>query len=111
MIQLTDEVKKDKDGKEIDDSMYLVGFDSNNLALARGTKEDKKTGKIVPRQILNYFGCVETALKRSIDYAVKGSLKDSSSVLELKTMHTLIHDIYDATEGLQSAYKKGALNE
>lgn len=68
MIQLTKETKtvdkettKSKIGDTIDYSLYLVRVDSNNLALKRGDR------------IENYFGDVRTALKRSLNYAIKGS--------------------------------------
>ncbi len=91
MIKLSDETKvikvktkKHEVGDIVDNSVYLVGFDSNNLALKRGTR------------ILNYFGDVQTALKRSLDYIVKGSNKEvtlhriESQIIEL---HKAIEEI------------------
>ncbi len=68
MIKLTDEyrvvktkTKYNNVGDKVDDSLYLVRIDDNNLAIKRGDK------------VLNYFGCVRTALYRSLNYAIKGS--------------------------------------
>ena len=68
MIKLTDETKivtkaskNYKVGDVVDNSLYLVRVDSNNLALKRGDT------------IENYFGDVRTALYRSLNYALKGS--------------------------------------
>ena len=68
MIKLTDETKivtkaskNYKVGDVVDNSLYLVRVDSNNLALKRGDT------------IENYLGNVRTALYRSLNYALKGS--------------------------------------
>lgn len=71
MIKLTDETRIVKDsstlkdktliGTEVDDSLYLVRIDKHNLALRRGGNVE------------GYFGDVRTALKRSLNYAIKGS--------------------------------------
>ena len=68
MIKLTDEyrvvkikTKHNNVGDKVDDSLYLVRIDDNNLGIKRGGK------------VLGYFGCVRTALYRSLNYAIKGS--------------------------------------
>ena len=92
MVKLTDEKRVvDKDSKHlkkgdiVDDSVYLVRIDNNNLALKRGDT------------ILNYFGDVKTALKRSVNYAVKGSVTEMS----LELMANQIESIHRAIEGLE----------
>ena len=76
MIQLTNETKTiTKNSKNhnvgdiVDNSLYLIRVDSNNLALKRGDN------------IENYFGDVRTALYRSLNYALKGS--EESLTLEM----------------------------
>jgi len=71
MIKLSNETKTVKVksklhdiGDVIDNSVYLVGLDTHNIALKRGDT------------ILNYFGDVQTALKVSLNYIVKGSEKE-----------------------------------
>ena len=62
MIQLTESKKRtNKKGIEVDATVYLDKIDDNNLILKQG--EDT----------LAYFGDVRTALKRSLNYIVKGS--------------------------------------
>ena len=92
MIKLTDETrvidKKSKHheiGDIVDNSLYLVRVDEHNLALKRGDR------------ILNYFGCVNTALKRSVNYAIKGS----SVALSLESMAKTIDSINQAIERLE----------
>ena len=68
MIQLTNETKiitkKSKNhnvGDIVDNSLYLIRVDSNNLELKRGDN------------IEIYFGDVRQAIYRSLNYALKGS--------------------------------------
>lgn len=93
MIKLTNEtrtVTKDskhfKRGDKVDNSLYLVRVDSNNLALMRG------------KTVENYFGDVRTALKRSLNYAIKGS----SEALELETIVKMIASMDAAINTLKN---------
>ena len=93
MIKLTDETKTiDKDSKHlkkgeiVDNSLYLVRIDSNNLALKRGDTVE------------NYFGDVRVALKRSLNYAIKGS----SVALSLESMLNTINGMDEAINELKS---------
>ena len=91
MIQLTNETKtitkKSKNrnvGDIVDDSLYLVRVDSNNLALKRGDN------------IENYFGDVRTALYRSLNYALKGS----EEALTLAMIKRMIQSMDDTIKHL-----------
>ena len=93
MIKLSDETKtikaKTKNheiGDVVDNSVYLAGLDSNNLCLKRGDN------------VLNYFGDVQTALKRSLNYIIKGSDKE----LTLLRMEQQIKELHKAIEGMNS---------
>ena len=93
MIKLSNETrtvkvksKNQEIGDIVDNSVYLVGLDSNNLALKQGDN------------ILNYFGDVQTALKRSINYIIKGS----SEELTLERINKQIEDLHKAIEGMNN---------
>ncbi len=96
MIQITDEVKtvtdnkflkdKSKIGTIVDNSLYLVRIDENNLALQRGGKP------------LNYFGDVRTALKRSLNYAIKGSKEKLTLEFILETVQYMDKKIEEITD-------------
>ena len=85
MIQLTKETKINRKGVEVDNSLYLVRVDSNNLALQRGEK------------IENYFGDVRLALTKSLNYAIKGSYE----ALTLKQILDTVNDIDYAIKTLE----------
>ena len=92
MIKLSNETrtvkvksKNQEIGDIVDNSVYLVGLDSNNLALKQGDN------------ILNYFGDVQTALKRSINYIVKGSDKE----LTLERINKQIEELHKAIEEMK----------
>jgi hypothetical protein len=71
MIQITPTRQRtNKKGEEVDATIYLERLDSNNLVLKEG------------ETVLNYFGDVRVALKRSLNYA----LKSSSVHLSLESM-------------------------
>ena len=91
MIQLTNETKTiDRDtknfkkGDSVDNSLYLVRIDSNNLAIKRG------------ENIENYFGDVRVALTRSLNYALKGS----EVALSLESIMDTIRSIDEKIERL-----------
>ena len=93
MIKLSNETrtvkvksKNQEIGDIVDNSVYLVGLDSNNLALKQGDN------------ILNYFGDVQTALKRSLNYIIKGS----SEELTLERINKQIEDLHKAIEGMNN---------
>ena len=92
MIKLSDEqkvIEKDsknhKKGDVVDFSVYLERLDANNLVLKRGDT------------ILNYFGDVQTALKRSLNYIVKGSEKE----LTLLRIEQQIKELHEAIDNLK----------
>ena len=102
MIQLTNETKVIKKkskhldiGDIVDNSLYLVRVDSNNLALKRGDVVE------------NYFGDVRTALKRSLNYAIKGS----SVALSLESMMEIIASMDEAISGLRNEAIKEQHND
>ncbi len=89
MIKLSNETKTVKVksklhdvGDVIDNSVYLVGLDSNNLALRRGDTH------------LNYFGDVQTALKVSLNYIVKGSEEEL-------TLERILNQINELNEAIK----------
>jgi len=55
------QTRVNRKGEEVDATIYLERVDSNNLVMKEGTT------------VLNYFGDVRVALKRALNYAVKGS--------------------------------------
>lgn len=91
MIKLSNEtkiVKADsklhKKGDILDNSVYLIGLDTNNLALQRGNT------------ILNYFGDVQVALKRALNYIIKGSDEELTLLRiekQIKELHKAIEEI------------------
>ena len=83
MIKLIDETRVNNKGKTVDNSLYLVGADSNNLAIARGETP------------INYFGDVRTALTRSLNYAIKGSETELSLEMILSKIEELDRNIKD----------------
>ena len=60
MIQLTENGEK---------SLYLIHFDSHNLAIVRGQRSS--SGRYSGSQIQGYYGDVKTALKAAINIAIK----------------------------------------
>ena len=91
MIKLTDETrvvkvksKTNNIGDVVDNSLYLVRVDSNNLGLKRGDTVE------------NYFGDVRTALYRSLNYALKGS----ETALSLESMLQTIKSMDEAIKRL-----------
>ena len=85
MIRLTEETKVNKKGETVDNSLYLVRVDSNNLALKRG------------ETIENYFGDVRTAFTRALNYAIKGS----EASLKLETILEVCRSIDDTIKQLK----------
>ncbi len=92
MIKLSDEKRtltKDtkylKTGDIVDNSVYLEVLDSNNLVLKRGDT------------VLNYFGDVQTALKRSLNYIIKGSNEE----LTLKRIEQQIIELHKVIKELK----------
>ena len=97
MIKLTTETKiNQKTNEEVDNSLYLVRIDANNLALKRGDRT------------LNYFGDVRTALIKSLNYAIKGS----EVALSLEFILNAIHSLDKSIETLRmDAVDKEVKNE
>ena len=85
MIQLTNETKVNKKGETVDNSLYLVRVDSNNLALKRG------------ETIEAYWGDVRTALTRSLNYAIKGS----SEALTLENILKVVKSMDETVKTLK----------
>jgi len=81
MIKLVDETRVNKKGETVDNSLYLIGVDSNNLALARGETP------------INYFGDVRTALTRSLNYVIKGSEEELSLEMIMSKIEELDRNI------------------
>jgi len=77
MIKLLEESGKNNKGETIDKSIYLIRLDTNNLAISRG------------KTVINYFGDVRTALKRSLNYVVKGSTQEFTLEAILDTIRIM----------------------
>ena len=73
-------------GEIVDHSLYLDGYDSNNVCLKRGDN------------ILNYFGDVRTALTRSLNYAIKGSKDELTLEMILDKIEELDTNIKELNE-------------
>ena len=93
MIKLSDETrvvttksKHHEIGDIVDNSVYLDSLDSNNVVLKRGD------------YIMGYFGDVQTALKRSLNYIVKGSNEE----LTLERINKQIEELHKAIEGMKN---------
>ncbi len=87
MIQLTNQTKINKLGEEIDDSLFLIHFDSRNLAIVRGQRG--ANGRYNNSQIQGYYGSIKSALTRSIDLAIKSG----TQATELYEMLQRIDDL------------------
>lgn len=85
MIQLTHKMtRKNKQGKDIDATMYLERLDNNNLVLKQGDR------------ILAYYGDVKTALTRSLNYAIK----DSDTQLNLENILNIVKSMDESIKQL-----------
>jgi hypothetical protein len=80
MVQLTKNTKVNKAGEVVDDSLYLIRFDSRNLAIVRG--ERNSNGRYASSQIKGYYQDVRSALKAAINIAIKGD----HTLLKLETV-------------------------
>lgn len=86
-MQLTEKrTRKNKKGVEIDSTIYLERLDSNNLVIKEG------------ENILAYYGDVRTALRRSLNYAIKGS----TEALSLETIVSAVKRIDEAINKLKN---------
>jgi hypothetical protein len=99
MIRLTDETKIDKNGREVNNSLFLVRIDSNNLALQRAGKTE------------NYFGDVRIALNRSLNYVIKGSQTALSLEFILDAIQSLDGHIQELKSDAIEIEPKGAKDE
>ena len=88
MIKLTHEERMNKKGEIVDNSLYLGGLDSNNLAIYRGETP------------LNYFGDVRTALTKSLNYAIKGSVEEVSLEMIQSKIEELDNNIKELNESI-----------
>lgn len=81
MIRLTDATKTNKHGEVVDSSLYLVRFDSRNLAIIEGLPTQDSSGRS-RQNVRGYYGSVRTALIKSIDIAIKDG-GDGGGLLEM----------------------------
>ena len=88
MIKLIHEERMNKKGEIVDNSLYLGGLDSNNLAIYRGETP------------LNYFGDVRTALTKSLNYAIKGSVEEVSLEMIQSKIEELDKNIKELNENI-----------
>ena len=95
MIQLTTATKLNRKGEEVDASLYLIHFDKYNLAIIEGKPTIDTNGK-TKRNVIGYYGDVKTALKRSINIAIK----NQSDGVELTTMLQRIDDLTEHIDSL-----------
>ena len=87
MVQLTKNTKVNKAGEVVNDSLYLIQFDSRNLAIVRG--ERNSNGRYSSSQIQGYYGDVKSALKAAINIAIK----TDPALLKLETVLKRIDDM------------------
>jgi len=92
MMKLTNSTRTNKNGELVDNSIYLIHFDSRNLAIVRGKRN--KDGRYTASQVIGYYGSVRSALKASIDIAIK-------SEPELLKLKTVLHRIDDLEEHIE----------
>lgn len=86
-MQLTENRSRtNKKGVEVDATIYLERLDSNNLVIKEG------------KDILAYYGDVRTALRRSLNYAIKGS----TEALSLETILSTVKRIDEAINKLKN---------
>ena len=93
MIQLTTESRQNKNGEVVDTSLYLIRFDSRNLAIVRGNPE--VSGK---NNVVGYYGSVKNALTKCIDIVIK----NGSEPLSIETLLNRIIDMERRIEELYS---------
>lgn len=96
MIQLTNELKTNKLGKYVDASLYLVHFDSRNLAIVEGKPTVDTSGR-KKQNVIGYYSSVQTALIKSIDIA----LKPNGCTTEL---HELLQRIQSLEKRIEELY-------
>ena len=96
MIQLTDEIKKNKLGQYIDASLYLIHFDSRNLAIVEGRPTVDTSGR-KKQNVIGYYGSVKSALTKSMNIV----LKHHGCTAELKEM---LHRIDSLEKRIEELY-------
>ena len=95
MIQLSTATKLNRKGEEVDASLYLIHFDRYNLAIIEGKPTVDASGHKV-RNVVGYYGDIKTALKRSINIAIK----NDSDGAELSVMLQRIDDLTEHIDSL-----------
>ena len=96
MIKITDALKTNKLGKYIDASLYLVHFDSRNLAIVEGKPTVDASGR-KKQNVIGYYGSVKTALTKSIDLAIKngGVMVEQNEMLQrIDSLEKRIEELY-----------------
>lgn len=88
MIQLTSATKLNRKSEKVDSSLYLIHFDSRNLAIIEGKPTVDANGR-KKQNVIGYYGDVKTALIKSIDIAIK----NGSAMVELSEMLKRIDDL------------------
>ena len=87
MLRLTTQTKLNRQGEEVDASLYLIHFDSRNLAIIEGKPTFKDGRK--KQNVIGYYSGVKHALKKSIDIAIKSG----AVMVELSEMVQRIDDL------------------
>jgi ribosomal protein S15P/S13E len=95
MIQLTQATKLNRKGEEVDASLYLIHFDSRNLAIVEGKPTTDSNGK-KKQNVIGYYSGIKHALQKSIDIAIK----NGSVMEELSEMLQRINDLTKHIEEL-----------
>lgn len=88
MVRLTNTTKLNRKGETVDASLYLVHFDSRNLALIDGAVTVDANGR-KKQNVIGYYSGVKHALEKSIDIAVK----NGSAMVELSELVKRIDDL------------------
>jgi hypothetical protein len=88
MIKIKDGTKKDKDGNEVDDSIYIGKYDYRNMIIFKLGGMDKRTGE-PKKKIMGYFSSIDTLLKHSLDFLAKDSpeARDLSEMRDMIALH------------------------
>jgi len=93
MVRLTTNTRINKHGEEIDASLYLIRFDTRNLAIVEGVRGDRG---YVNGQVKGYYGSIKSALQKSIDIVIR----DAGDVCELSNMVQAIDSLTERIEEL-----------
>ncbi len=94
MVRLTNTTKLNRNGETVDASLFLVHFDSRNLAIIEGEVTYDTQGR-KKQNVIGYYGDVKNAFIKSIDIAIKH--EDES-----RELSEVLKRINDLTEHIET---------